>query len=63
MTMTMVRDANKCVRFLVGDDQVGCLIDKGGNIIETMRSDSGTEIGIRTNHHLLLCVAATYNFI
>ncbi|RZS22601.1 hypothetical protein BHM03_00055402 [Ensete ventricosum] len=43
------------LRLLVPSDQIGCIIGKGGQIIQGIRSDSGAQIRILKNDHLPAC--------
>lgn len=43
------------VRLLVPSDQIGCIIGKGGQIIENMRKETAAQIRILKNDHFLLC--------
>uniref|UniRef100_A0A6V7QRL2 K Homology domain-containing protein n=1 Tax=Ananas comosus var. bracteatus TaxID=296719 RepID=A0A6V7QRL2_ANACO len=43
------------VRLLVPSDQIGCIIGKGGQIIQGIRSDTGAQIRILKNEHLPAC--------
>ncbi|XP_043724085.1 KH domain-containing protein HEN4-like isoform X2 [Telopea speciosissima] len=47
------------VRLLVPSDQIGCVIGKGGQIIQTIRSDTGAQIRILKNEHLPPCAMST----
>ncbi|OVA08977.1 K Homology domain [Macleaya cordata] len=43
------------VRLLVPSDQIGCIIGKGGQIIQGIRSETGAQIRILKNEHLPPC--------
>ena len=43
------------VQLLVTSDQIGCVIGKGGQIIQNIYSESGAQIYILKNDHLLSC--------
>ncbi|WOL09403.1 RNA-binding KH domain-containing protein RCF3 [Canna indica] len=47
------------VRLLVPSDQIGCIIGKGGQIIQGIRSDSGAQVRILKNDHLPACAIST----
>ncbi|XP_058083195.1 RNA-binding KH domain-containing protein RCF3-like isoform X2 [Magnolia sinica] len=47
------------VRLLVPSDQIGCVIGKGGQIIQGIRSDTGAQIRIVKNEHLPACALST----
>ncbi|KAG5527572.1 hypothetical protein RHGRI_028472 [Rhododendron griersonianum] len=42
-------------RLLVPSDQIGCIIGKGGQIVQDIRSDTGAQIRIMKDDHLPLC--------
>lgn len=42
-------------RLLVPSDQIGCVIGKGGQIVQSMRSDTGAQIRIVKDDHLPPC--------
>nr|AIZ68202.1 KH domain-containing protein At4g18375-like isoform X2 [Albuca bracteata] len=46
-------------RLLVPSDQIGCIIGKGGQIIQGIRSDSGAQIRILKNEHLPACAISS----
>ncbi|KAH7443849.1 hypothetical protein KP509_02G052900 [Ceratopteris richardii] len=48
-------DAHVTVRLLVSDGQVGCLIGKGGRIIEQMRKDIAAQIRVLSKANLPPC--------
>ncbi|KAM0906455.1 hypothetical protein ACQ4PT_016761 [Festuca glaucescens] len=43
------------VRLLVPTDQIGCIIGKGGHIIQGIRSDTGSKIRVLSKEHLPAC--------
>ena len=47
------------LRLLVPSDQIGCIIGKGGQIIQGIRSDSGAQIRILKNDHLPACAISS----
>ncbi|XP_008775908.1 RNA-binding KH domain-containing protein RCF3-like isoform X1 [Phoenix dactylifera] len=47
------------VRLLVPSDQIGCIIGKGGQIIQGIRSDTGAQIRILKNEHLPACAISS----
>ena len=47
--------AQVTVRLLVPSDQIGCIIGKGGHIIQGIRSDTGSQIRVLSNEHLPSC--------
>lgn len=46
-------------RLLVPSDQIGCVIGKGGQIIQGIRSDTGAQIRILKNEHLPACAKSS----
>ncbi|KAF8399129.1 hypothetical protein HHK36_014994 [Tetracentron sinense] len=46
-------------RLLVPNNQVGCLIGKGGNIIQKLRTETGANIRILPAEHLPACAMST----
>ncbi|XP_047312396.1 RNA-binding KH domain-containing protein RCF3-like [Impatiens glandulifera] len=42
-------------RLLVSSDQIGCIIGKGGQIVQNIRSDTGAQIRIMKDSHLPTC--------
>lgn len=46
-------------RLLVPSDQIGCIIGKGGQIIQGIRSDTGAQIRILKNEHLPACAISS----
>lgn len=47
------------VRLLVASDQIGCIIGKGGQIVQNIRSDTGAQIRIMKDHHLPPCALSS----
>ncbi|XP_042498180.1 RNA-binding KH domain-containing protein RCF3-like isoform X2 [Macadamia integrifolia] len=47
------------VRMLVPSDQIGCVIGKGGQIIQSIRSETGGQIRILKNEYLPPCALST----
>nr|GEV68995.1 KH domain-containing protein [Tanacetum cinerariifolium] len=47
------------VRLLVPTDQIGCVIGKGGNVVQTIRSDTGTQIRILKDKHMPTCALSS----
>lgn len=47
------------VRLLVPSDQIGCVIGKGGQIVQSIRSDTGAQIRIMKDDHLPPCALAS----
>lgn len=54
-------DAGKqvTVRLLVPNNQIGCLLGRGGKVIEKMRTDTGAQIKILPKEQLPSCAMAT----
>uniref|UniRef100_A0A0C9RWN6 TSA: Wollemia nobilis Ref_Wollemi_Transcript_8244_2694 transcribed RNA sequence n=1 Tax=Wollemia nobilis TaxID=56998 RepID=A0A0C9RWN6_9CONI len=50
---------NVTARLLVPNNQIGCLLGKGGKIIEKMRSDTGAQIRIMSKEQLPPCAMDT----
>ncbi|KAG8659539.1 KH domain-containing protein At4g18375 isoform X1 [Manihot esculenta] len=46
-------------RLLVPSDQIGCIIGKGGQIIQNIRSETGAQIRILKDEHLPPCALST----
>ncbi|XP_061349684.1 KH domain-containing protein At4g18375-like isoform X2 [Gastrolobium bilobum] len=46
-------------RLLVPSDQIGCVIGKGGQIVQSIRSDTGAQIRILKDEHLLSCALSS----
>ncbi|KAI3784846.1 hypothetical protein L1987_43952 [Smallanthus sonchifolius] len=47
------------VRLLVPSDQIGCIIGKGGQIVQTIRSDTDCQIRIMKDNHLPACALSS----
>uniref|UniRef100_A0ACD6AIY0 Uncharacterized protein n=2 Tax=Avena sativa TaxID=4498 RepID=A0ACD6AIY0_AVESA len=47
--------AQVTVRLLVPSDQIGCIIGKGGHIIQGIHSDTGSKLRVLSNEHLPAC--------
>ncbi|KAL0450534.1 UNVERIFIED_CONTAM: RNA-binding KH domain-containing protein RCF3 [Sesamum latifolium] len=47
------------VRLLVPSDQIGCIIGKGGQIVQNIRSDTGAQIRIVKDDHLPTCALSS----
>ncbi|KAK9063589.1 hypothetical protein SSX86_017462 [Deinandra increscens subsp. villosa] len=43
------------VRMLVPSDQIGCVIGKGGQVVQNIRSETGAQIRISSNEHVPCC--------
>ncbi|KMS99256.1 hypothetical protein BVRB_2g046920 [Beta vulgaris subsp. vulgaris] len=54
-------DGNQHVtaRLLVPSDQIGCIIGKGGQIVQSIRSETGAQIRILKDDHLPTCALST----
>lgn len=46
-------------RLLVSSDQIGCIIGKGGQIVQNIRSETGAQIRILKDEHLPPCALST----
>ncbi|KAK2994613.1 hypothetical protein RJ640_025667 [Escallonia rubra] len=46
-------------RLLVPSDQIGCIIGKGGQIVQSIRSDSGAQVRILKDDHLPACALSS----
>lgn len=46
-------------RLLVPSDQIGCIIGKGGQIVQNIRSETGAQIRILKDEHLPPCALST----
>ncbi|KAJ4835399.1 hypothetical protein Tsubulata_010564 [Turnera subulata] len=46
-------------RLLVPSDQIGCILGKGGNIVQTIRSETGAQIRIHKDHNLPPCALSS----
>lgn len=47
------------VRLLVPSDQIGCVIGKGGQIVQTIRTETGAQIRIMKDNHLPACALSS----
>ncbi|XP_059670354.1 KH domain-containing protein HEN4-like [Cornus florida] len=47
------------VRLLVLSDQIGCVIGKGGQIVQSIRSDTGAQVRILKDDHLPPCALSS----
>ncbi|XP_059645365.1 KH domain-containing protein At4g18375 [Cornus florida] len=47
------------VRLLVSSDQIGCVIGKGGQIVQNIRSETGAQVRILKDHHLPPCALSS----
>ncbi|WMV17415.1 hypothetical protein MTR67_010800 [Solanum verrucosum] len=47
------------IRLLVPSDQIGCVIGKGGQIVQNIRSESGAQIRILKDNHLPACALSS----
>ncbi|GAA0167746.1 RNA metabolism protein [Lithospermum erythrorhizon] len=47
------------VKLLVSSDQIGCLIGKGGQIVQSIRSESGAQVRILKDNHLPACALSS----
>lgn len=47
------------VKLLVPSDQIGCIIGKGGQIVQNIRSDTGAQIRILKDNHLPACALSS----
>ncbi|XP_039023685.1 RNA-binding KH domain-containing protein RCF3-like isoform X1 [Hibiscus syriacus] len=47
------------VRMLVASDQIGCVIGKGGQVIQTIRSETHAQIRVLSNEHLPPCALSS----
>lgn len=46
-------------RLLVPSDQIGCIIGRGGQIVQSIRSDTGAQIRILKDDHLPSCASSS----
>ncbi|CAN4082608.1 unnamed protein product [Withania somnifera] len=54
------KDASQVtVRLLVPSDQIGCIIGKGGQIVQNIRSETGAQIRILKDNHLPACALSS----
>ncbi|XP_071927824.1 KH domain-containing protein At4g18375 [Coffea arabica] len=51
------------VRLLVPSDQIGCVIGKGGQVVENIRNDSGAQVRILSSEHLPPCALSSDELI
>lgn len=51
------------VRMLVPSDQIGCVIGKGGQVIQNLRSETGAQIRILNDEHLPPCALSSDELI
>ncbi|KAL4581781.1 hypothetical protein LXL04_006309 [Taraxacum kok-saghyz] len=47
------------VRLLVPSDQIGCVIGKGGQIVQNIRTDTGAQVRIVKDNHLPACALSS----
>lgn len=47
------------IRLLVPSDQIGCIIGKGGQIVQNIRSETGAQIRILKDNHLPACALSS----
>lgn len=47
------------VRMLVASDQIGCVIGKGGQVIQNIRSETQAQIRVLSNEHLPPCALSS----
>ncbi|KAL3526536.1 hypothetical protein ACH5RR_011192 [Cinchona calisaya] len=47
------------VKLLVPSDQIGCIIGKGGQIVQTIRSETGAQVRILKDDHLPACALSS----
>ncbi|GAB4831652.1 hypothetical protein Ancab_005664 [Ancistrocladus abbreviatus] len=52
-------DKHVTARMLVPSDQIGCIIGKGGQIVQNIRSETGAQIRILKDHHLPACALSS----
>lgn len=50
-------------RLLVSSDQIGCVIGKGGEIVQTIRTETGAQILIMNDNHLPTCALSNDELI
>ena len=46
-------------KLLVPSDQIGCVIGKGGSIVQNIRGETGAQIRILKDDHLPLCALSS----
>ncbi|CAI9109726.1 OLC1v1009604C5 [Oldenlandia corymbosa var. corymbosa] len=51
--------AQVVVKLLVPSDQIGCIIGKGGQIVQSIRTDTGAQIRILKDDHLPTCALSS----
>lgn len=51
--------AQVVVKLLVPSDQIGCIIGKGGQIVQNIRSETGAQIRILKDDHLPTCALSS----
>lgn len=51
------------VRLLVPSDQIGCVIGKGGQVIQNLRSETGAQIRVLSSEHLPPCALGSDELI
>lgn len=51
------------IRMLVPSDQIGCVIGKGGQVIQNMRSETGAQIRVLSSEHLPPCALSSDELI
>ncbi|KAL8475717.1 hypothetical protein ACS0TY_028393 [Phlomoides rotata] len=51
------------VRLLVPSDQIGCIIGKGGQIVQNIRSETGAQVRIVKDDHLPACASRSDELI
>lgn len=51
------------VRLLVPSDQIGCVIGKGGQVVQSIRSETGAQVRIFSSEHLPPCALASDELI
>ncbi|GMH15671.1 hypothetical protein Nepgr_017512 [Nepenthes gracilis] len=52
-------DQHVTARLLVPSDQIGCIIGKGGQIVQSIRSETGAQIRILKDDHLPACALSS----
>lgn len=51
------------VRLLVPSDQIGCVIGKGGQVVQSIRSETGAQVRILSSEHLPPCALTSDELI
>lgn len=46
-------------RLLVSSDQIGCIIGKGGHIVQNIQSETGAQIRMVKDDHLPTCALSS----